>query len=223
MSEGGSGRSAKAIRTRMSILDAARNVFSQHGFDAALTSEVARVANCAEGTVFLHFKNKRGLLLALMKDFYRQLQDSSEIILGTDLPADKQLLQLTQLYVGELETHWSVVKLFGSRARLTEDDFSDAFYRMNRRFTRLFVDVFERLKTEGLFRADADPRRLRDMLFGAIEHFALTYFGRSQRGDVEGFIDQTLSLLFYGAACRQQEDSTQQKLDQILTLLQAAD
>jgi len=46
------------------ILKAALTIFLEKGYSAATTSEIARAAGVAEGTIFRHFKTKKDILLA---------------------------------------------------------------------------------------------------------------------------------------------------------------
>lgn len=48
------------------ILNAALVVFTEKGYSAATTSEIAKKAGVAEGTIFRHFKTKKEILLATM-------------------------------------------------------------------------------------------------------------------------------------------------------------
>ncbi len=50
------------------ILDAALDLFSKEGYAAISTSKIANSAGVSEGLIFRHFKNKQGLLNALMKE-----------------------------------------------------------------------------------------------------------------------------------------------------------
>ena len=54
---------------RAQILEAAAQVFAQHGFRGATTRAIARAAGVAEGTIFRYFPTKRHLLLALFEAF----------------------------------------------------------------------------------------------------------------------------------------------------------
>jgi len=69
------------------IIEAAVEVFSEKGFAAASTSEIAQRAGVAEGTIFRHYKTKKDLLLSiaapvavklfapfLMRDFAKLLE-----------------------------------------------------------------------------------------------------------------------------------------------------
>lgn len=48
------------------ILDAAIKVFSEKGFQGSRTSEIAKEANVAEGTIFNYYKCKKDLLIGLL-------------------------------------------------------------------------------------------------------------------------------------------------------------
>ena len=51
---------------QLSILQAAIDIFSEKGFSAAATSEIAQKAGVAEGTIFRYYKTKKDLLLAIV-------------------------------------------------------------------------------------------------------------------------------------------------------------
>lgn len=50
---------------QINILSAAIELFSEKGFEATATSEIAKRANVAEGTIFRYYKTKKDLLLAI--------------------------------------------------------------------------------------------------------------------------------------------------------------
>ncbi len=51
---------------KQNILQAALDLFAAKGFSATTTAEIARRAGVSEGLIFRHFRNKRGLLDALL-------------------------------------------------------------------------------------------------------------------------------------------------------------
>lgn len=51
---------------QISILEAAIEIFSDKGFSAASTSEIAQKAGVAEGTIFRYYKTKKDLLLSIV-------------------------------------------------------------------------------------------------------------------------------------------------------------
>jgi AcrR family transcriptional regulator len=50
---------------QISILSAAIELFSQNGYEGTATSEIAKKANVAEGTIFRYYKTKKDLLFAI--------------------------------------------------------------------------------------------------------------------------------------------------------------
>jgi len=63
------------------ILDAATKIFAEKGYAGSRTSDIAKEANVAEGTIFRYFKTKKdllvGLLMPLMVKFFRPLMFKS--------------------------------------------------------------------------------------------------------------------------------------------------
>lgn len=51
-------RLGKSARTRARLMDAAADVFAREGFEAASVNEIARAAEVANGTFYVHFKDK---------------------------------------------------------------------------------------------------------------------------------------------------------------------
>jgi AcrR family transcriptional regulator len=64
--------------TRQKILEAARRLFAQNGFDATTTREIAIAADIAAGTLFNYFSTKEAVLASL----------AAEAIAEADAPAD---------------------------------------------------------------------------------------------------------------------------------------
>lgn len=59
----------KALReTRQALLQAAAEAFARDGYTAANINTISLAAGFAKGTVYNHFPNKRGLMLALIDD-----------------------------------------------------------------------------------------------------------------------------------------------------------
>lgn len=59
--------------TREAILDAAREVFVERGYEGASIRRVADGAGCTHGTIYLHFRDKDDLLYQLSEEHFRQL------------------------------------------------------------------------------------------------------------------------------------------------------
>ncbi|MGZ3442510.1 MAG: TetR/AcrR family transcriptional regulator [Polyangia bacterium] len=57
----------RADRTRTKLLDAAQALFLERGYDATLLGDVTERADLGTGTLYLHFRDKRGLYEAVVR------------------------------------------------------------------------------------------------------------------------------------------------------------
>lgn len=71
-----SGTERKAL-----ILDAARSVFSQSGFEATKTQDIAKAAKVSEALLYRHFPSKLALYRAVLRQLIRE-QDENYRIMG---------------------------------------------------------------------------------------------------------------------------------------------
>ena len=53
---------------RRQIVEGARSIFLQHGFDAASMSDIARAAGVSKGTLYVYFDNKEQLFQAIVHE-----------------------------------------------------------------------------------------------------------------------------------------------------------
>ncbi len=70
------------VARRNQILEAAARVFAKKGFHPATIKDIAKEAGIAEGTIYIYFENKTGLLFGIfdrMKEAARQDVDFSKI------------------------------------------------------------------------------------------------------------------------------------------------
>lgn len=213
--------SKRSQATRASILNAAKEVMGSHGFDAAKTSDIAKHAGLAEGTVFLHFDNKQGLLQALLQDVFGHMLDGAKEICAEQRPALDTLKLLGAHYINLLETNWPVAKLVvGNHARYSDEQSREQLDDYNRQYTMIYLALIQQLIDDGTFRRDIEPRRLRDAFFGGIEHFAIANFQQDREYNITQVLEEMWKILFHGALSEKPSHDTlrlEQKLDEILS------
>jgi Transcriptional regulator len=89
------------------ILNAAIKIFAKKGFDGTRTSEIAKEADVAEGTIFRYYKTKKdilmGLVIPLVVKFFRPLilKSAEQIIENKEKKCIEEVLQ--SLLIDRLE------------------------------------------------------------------------------------------------------------------------
>jgi AcrR family transcriptional regulator len=81
------GQRADARRNRKRILEAARALFAEHGFDVQV-DQIAKAAGVGVGTVYRHFPNKLDMLEALIEARFEALADAARAGIANPDPWD---------------------------------------------------------------------------------------------------------------------------------------
>ncbi len=102
-------------QTRHYLLQAAAQVFAEHGFHGASLDEVAAAAGFTKGAVYSNFKNKEDLFLALIEANYaRELGALRETLDGSDIAPADRLSDFVGLIRNEFEqvpANWNALYL----------------------------------------------------------------------------------------------------------------
>jgi AcrR family transcriptional regulator len=87
-------RERNKTERRRRVLEAARAVFLEHGYDAATTREIAARAGVAVGTVFVYARDKRDLLMTIVNDDLEAVTEASFAGLNGAEPFLEKLIAL---------------------------------------------------------------------------------------------------------------------------------
>ena len=95
---------ADAQRNRERIVEVAREVFREQGYDASL-DEVARRAGVGAGTLYRHFPQRENLLDAIMQSWVDRVDEATEKSLAFEGTPRDLLLGWFQEYVRLISMH----------------------------------------------------------------------------------------------------------------------
>lgn len=154
------------------ILGAGQQVLSARGYAGASIAAIARQAGISDGLVYRYFANKRDLLLAVLANFYNRVIEDLEALLDNEAGFRARIRAIVHAHLRLFAADAEMCRLFLTEVRVAEDYRSSAIFRLNQRYTSIVVRVAADGLAEGVIGDGTDPRLLRDMLFGGIEHFA---------------------------------------------------
>src|SRR3954469_2677773 len=110
-------RQARAVTRQERILDAALDVFAEHGYQQATVDEIASTAQTSKGGVYFHFPGKDAIFLALLdRSADLLLARVGERVAAVSDPiakVDAALLALVQTF----GSHRALARLFLVEAR----------------------------------------------------------------------------------------------------------
>lgn len=93
------------------ILKTAAELFAHEGYNAVSTSKIAKLAGVSEGLIFRHFTNKKGLLLAIIKDAEQNLHEGLAKIIFETSPelTIKHTIELPFQLKEEDHAYWRLI------------------------------------------------------------------------------------------------------------------
>jgi AcrR family transcriptional regulator len=193
------------------ILDAARTVFLQHGFEGASIDEIAKVARSGKPTIYARFPDKRALFTAVMRDMVARIEQFSgdipavgsieERLVGAGLAVlrwvlDGDRVALMQLAIAEVHRFPDLASSVSRSAR-------DLSSEVGARFLREIVRS-DALGTQPAFapqRLPTTARSFLDLVVLPILHRALFEQNREAlRPEIGPHVAS--SVAFFLAACR---------------------
>ena len=152
---------ADAKRNYDALVDAARAVFREQGYDASL-DEVAKRAGVGPGTLYRHFPNRDALLDAIMQSWVDRVQDAVEKTLAFEGPPRDLLLNWFQEYVALISLHK------GGPAKITSamGDPSSPIRTKCQVLVQASDRIVERLREEGAIKDDVETIQMTRLVGG---------------------------------------------------------
>lgn len=182
------------------ILQAARDVFCEKGYEAAAVSEIAARLDIVEGTIYKYFESKRELLLKVLEHWYEELFGDYERDLAGVAGARQRLRLLVWRHLRSVHEYPLLCRLMFREVRAEQDYHGSTVYAKNRRYTQFLVDVLKEGVEAGEFRAEVPLPLLRDMIYGGIEHHAWNFICGRGELDVDGLAEQITLIVCNGVA-----------------------
>jgi len=172
------------------IIAAAREEFLENGFEGAKVAGIARRAGVAEGTLYLYFRNKNALLLAVVGSFYSRLTETAEAgILELATTLDR-LAFLARHHLKSCLEDWSIIALAVPAFYQVSEYRDSGYFELN----QTYVAVFDQVIREGVARGDISTALplhvIRDLFYGTLEYSVRTYMVRGQDLENEVAIEQ---------------------------------
>ncbi len=130
------------------ILDAAAQVFSEHGIDGASMAQIAKAAGVSKAMIYYYFDGKEALVTALVENLFDADQAGLEALIASDTPALQRLDRYVVDLVDLLESNAVLYPVFAAfKARSAR--VGEVQRTMGRYFTR-YVDAFASIIQQGI-------------------------------------------------------------------------
>lgn len=187
---------------RDEILQIARTLFAEKGFESASIREIGDAAGILSGSLYYHFATKDDMLDELVRPFVLPLLKHYEVIAHSDADAPDRLRQMIQFGLQNLVREPDLLKIVANdrkffakseRFSYVEEAWQDIF--------QIWYGVLQDGVRQGKFRSDLNLhitlRMIIELLNGTVD-----WFRPDGRFTIEQVIETQVELLFGGLTPR---------------------
>lgn len=178
-------RQAAKVRTRQKVLDAARDLFAERGYEPATIRDIAKGAGMSTGAVFANFQDKAELFETVLTEDMSQLAETLKRGAGEGSVRERLTAALAAGYHGTLD-HLPLFQAIVARSWFQPL----AAEQRARESTRRLTDVISAILRDGVGKSelsqDADVTLLTDMIWE-------TYLSNYRRAAYDGWSVEQLA------------------------------
>lgn len=197
-------RQAAKVRTRQKVLDAARALFAERGYEPATIRDIAKGAGMSTGAVFANFQDKAELFEAVLTEDLARLGETLRAAAASESAVRGRILAaLTAAYHGTLE------QLPLVQAVVARSWFQPVAAEMRMReaikpVTAVVADVVQAGVREGELRQDADVRLLSDLIYAAfLSNYRRAAYDGWNMEQLDAQLQKQVDVILAGALARQ--------------------
>jgi AcrR family transcriptional regulator len=191
-------RTRRGADRRLSILEVAREIFSQKGFERTSMAEIAAKVGVVEGALYKHFGGKRELLFEATRAFYEPLIAATSAELSGVHGARNRLRFVIYRQLQAFVRYPEMCRLIMQDIRPHDDYYGSVVRELNKKSTSAVVSILEQARKDGELTADISLPLVRDVIFGGIEHLAFRALAGRGTIDVDRQADDLTQLIWNG-------------------------
>jgi TetR/AcrR family fatty acid metabolism transcriptional regulator len=189
---------SKKILRRESIIQAAIEVFSKKGFQAAGISEIAQRAGVADGTIYQYFKNKEDLFFSIPIEKTNEFRSKVELHLKGISGALNKLRKFVWYFLYFFKTNPEYGRLLMLEMRVNKSFVKTETYDFLKQSVSSVLEIIEEGQKEGVIRKDVDIYLLRHLILGILEHMVTRWLLKETKYDLLEHHQEVSRLLIEG-------------------------
>lgn len=184
------------------ILDAAERAFARNGYHGSQVSRIAKEAGVADGTIYIYFKSKEDILIALFQERLGQIiQKVEEQIARADNAVDA-LEAVCRTHYSELEHNVDMAYVTQIELRQSSFELRRAIGQTLKPYIVLIESVLRRGIEEGYFDPQMDVKLTRLLLFGAMDEVVTSWIISGRKYSLSAQAKGTIRFFIHGIGAR---------------------
>jgi TetR/AcrR family fatty acid metabolism transcriptional regulator len=185
---------------RHRILQAATRVFARKGYFGARVSEIARRAGVADGTIYLYFKSKEDILVALFDEVMAEHLERGRGELSSIRGAAARLQAIAEHHLRLFGENPDLAVVFQVELRQSTKFLERFTASWLQDYFSLISGVIEEGQREGALRADLPRKVATKAFFGALDEMVTSWILGRRDYDLSRLALPVVELFLRGSA-----------------------
>lgn len=184
---------------KQQILDAAEKVFTHKGLDEARMDDIAEGTGLSKGTLYLYFKSKDDLIIAILERIFQHTFDQLETRMGDELSAGEAIRRFAEEAGRDYTSMLRIMPIAYEFLALAfrNKTVQKALKRYFKLYMEVLVPVIQRGIDSGEFRK-VNAQEVAIAAGAIFEGIVLLWVYDKSRVDVEHHIQSSIQLLLEG-------------------------
>lgn len=184
---------ARGVRTRASLVAAARTVFERDGFLASRLTDITAEANCSTGSFYTYFVSKEEIFLAVMEGAQDDmLHPSMPHVEHTDDPV--AVIEASNRAYFEAYQRNAKLMMLQEQVATIDANFRQQRLERGEIFARRNAKGIRRLQESGHVDVELDPMMTARALSGMVGRLAYSSFALGMEWSVDELVETTTRL-----------------------------
>lgn len=192
------------ISSRDRLLESAKILFAERGFEDTTTAAICQLAGTSQSQLVKHFADKQGLLKAVFEHAWLQINPAIRLATESIEAPVEQLRVLLDMVIGFLEKDRALLTLFLLEARrIRSREGMVVLVPGFLEFTRMVDGILKQLPLRGELASHIHRQAVRSALMGAIEGMLRDRVLARTSGFPAAYTEKDIRVVFNGflSAC----------------------
>jgi len=154
------------------IIEAAIKVFAKYGFYNSKVSEIARVAQVADGTIYLYFHNKDDILITLFEEIMQDVLNRVQAAIALETDPTRKLERFAEAHLNLVKENQEVSEIIQVEIRQSSK-FMRGYNNIKfAKYLNIISEIIKEGQKQGLLRSEIKLDIAKRAFFGALDEMS---------------------------------------------------
>ena len=195
-------RKLKQLNHTVQIQEAAEKLFAEKGFHLTTVEEIAREANLAKGTIYLHFANKKDLFLSVIEKKLHVLLEKIKVGITQGKSFSEKIRLAIGVHLKFLENNANFFKITQTFPEQFKKELEEKLLQRVIKINSQYLALVDSLIKQGIKEGEIknlNPRKLAVILIGIVHSLTIYWVYGGERDSLSADRSLAWEIFWKGA------------------------